>query len=106
MLKFMSDNVDPGISLLTEVTEAKDLNVKTIDKSKVPKATMAVFTTWANSVNIPVDSAEIYIYLGTYSKGKAQYYVFDVSGDDPDQYRGSAIIQDGKLVGSSLLVGN
>jgi hypothetical protein len=104
----MSETYDAGISLLTDVTTAKDLKVTKTQQSKLPSPVLAAFKEWASELNIPLDDQDtsVEILVGTYMKGKLEYYVFVVSGDDPDQFGGSVIIQNNKVIGYSLGVGD
>jgi hypothetical protein len=104
----MSETIDAGISLLTDVTAAKDLKVTDTQESKLPPKVLDAFKKWASELNIPLDDPDtsVDILTGTYSKGKQKYYVFQVSGDNPDQFGGSVVIQDNKVIGYSLGVGD
>ena len=102
--------MDPAavVDLLLTIIQGNGATFKTIDKSQIPPKASAALRSWSSSNNIPIDEPDTNsaFYEIDLIGDLGSAYVADYDGDDPDQFRATAIIKDGKIIGQSIAVGS
>jgi hypothetical protein len=98
--------MDPAavVRLLCMVVQGNGASFKTIDESQLPLAAGKALASWAASNNVPIrDTDTTGAFYQITLDGDSSFLV-DFSGDDPDQFRSIAVLQDDRVIGESLQV--
>jgi hypothetical protein len=94
------------VMLVLMLVQKGGATFKEIDKGQLPSDASAPLATWISSNNIPVEDSDTSaaFYEITLAGALGRAYVADYSGDDPDLFRATVIIQSGQVIGESLQV--
>jgi hypothetical protein len=95
------------VRIITAFVE-QNPNVAQIDRAHLPHASQAALDKWLKDVNIPTDDPDTdgTLHQVTFSAGMPVTFVASYSGDEPDLFLVTAVIQGGTVVGESLQVAN
>jgi len=77
--------------------------ITTLEQSDLPPEALSAVNKWISDNNIPVDDpdTEADFYGVTFKEYLSPVYVASFSGNDPDTFLLTAVIQDGKVIGES-----
>ena len=102
--------VDPAavVMLVCMLVQKDSARAKEIDRAELPREAAGALAAWVFSNNIPVDDSGTsgMFYRIDLSSAPISAYVADFSGDNPDPFRATVILQDGKVIGENVQAGS
>ena len=96
---------------LTQIVLAlvdKDHKVSKVLANTLPPDIRTALDAWVKANNIPINDAgtSVGIHKLVFKKFTPETYIASYSGDNPDQFALTAVLQQGKVIGESIDVGS
>lgn len=97
--------MDPAsvVMLVLYLVQKNAATFKEINKGDLPQDALSSFSAWVSDNNIPIDDPDTGATFYEINLGNLGFaYVADISGDDPDMFRATAIIEKGNVIGENV----